>query len=95
MGCPYPIDVDSRVGDLLTGEQVFTLLQALTSIDPLEAGYDYDTLSLQEVAENFDMDIDKVFEICREANIKLPFGRSTKLHQMQIETLYSKLEYES
>mmetsp|Transcript_30643 Transcript_30643/g.43982 ORF Transcript_30643/g.43982 Transcript_30643/m.43982 type:complete len:201 (-) Transcript_30643:1572-2174(-) len=93
MGCPSPIDMDSRLGDLLTGDQVYTLLQAITSIDPMEAGYVYDTLSLQELAEEANVDVEHVFKLCQEENIHLPFGKKTKLHNSMIERLQSKLQY--
>ena len=94
MGCPAPVDVDSRIGDLLTGEQVFTLLQALTSVDPLEAGCDYDTLSLPELAEDVGLSVDRVYEICKEENINLPFGLNTRLHSKLAESVKSKLLFD-
>lgn len=94
MGCSAPIDVDSRIGDLLTSEQVFTLLQALTSLDPLEAGSDYETHSLSELAEEAGLSVDEVYEFCKEENINLPFGKATKLHTKIAESVRSKLLFE-
>jgi hypothetical protein len=34
LGVRPPVDVDARIGDLLTSEQAFSLLEALTSLDP-------------------------------------------------------------
>ena len=44
LGVEPPIDVDVQIGDLVTSEQAYILLEALTTLDPYEANIDYDSV---------------------------------------------------
>ena len=85
MGCEVPVDVDARVGDFLTGEQVHTLLEAVNSLDPFETNADYETLSLYELADDLGITAEKAMQICEKEDINLPFGMSTILHISVVE----------
>lgn len=81
LGCSVPVDIHSPVGDILTGEQVYTLLQALTSLDPLDTNLSYDTASMFEISEELSIPVDQLIKLCEQNEINLPLGKHSNLHK--------------
>jgi hypothetical protein len=89
MGCEIPVDVDTKVGNILTGEQVHTLLQAVNTLDPFETNAEYETESVWDLCDDLDLSPETLRRMCQQESIHLPFGMSTMLHASVIEQLRS------
>lgn len=87
MGCDCPIDVDSSIANFMTGEQIHTLLQALTSLDAFETSTNYDTCNIYQLADELDINVNDVVHICQREEIPLPFGKDTNLHTSLIDKI--------
>jgi hypothetical protein len=88
MGASSPIDIDTAISAYLTGEQIFTLLQAVNSLDPSEAGLEYaDSLSAQELCDESGLSTNKLLDICRAEGFSLPFGLDTVLHVSVVQRI--------
>lgn len=81
LGVPCPIDFDARIGDYMTGEQIFTLLHSLSSLDPFEANEQISSCTMYELARNYGLSEKKVKFICEKQRISLPFAMWTCLHE--------------
>lgn len=95
MGIDPPINVDMKLGDMMTGEQIYTLLQAVNTLDPFDSdsGY-YEGLSVEEVAEELDIDLDTIIKIAEKERLNLPFGLRTVLHASAVEKIRSVYEFD-
>ena len=87
MGAATPVDIDIPVSSYLTGEQIYTLLQSVNSLDPSEVGLEYDTLSAREVCEQTGMTTAKLLRICSTEGLNLPFGLDSVLHASVVERI--------
>lgn len=85
LGAYPPIDVDTPINTYLTGDQIFSLLQSLNSLDPSDASLDYDSMSADEVCEEFGLDAKTFLRICEVEDLNLPFGMTTVLHCSAVE----------
>jgi len=94
MGCAVPIDVDTNIANILTGEQIYSLLQALTSLDPFDSNIGYDTISIAELADELQVPISRVVKMCHKEKFNLPFGTDTSLHSSVVEHLRKVAEYD-
>jgi hypothetical protein len=95
MGCPVPLDVDIKVGDMLTGEQVYTLLTALNSLDPAESYCGYESSpTLYELAESLGLSTMRIETLCLQykEDIQFPYGGETTLHSSVIERIKRLVE---
>ena len=93
LGCKTPIDVESSIASILTGDQIYSLLQALTSLDPFDANTGYDTC-LRDLAVELDVPIEHLINICDKEDIKLPFGQDTTLHSTITDKIRRACEYD-
>eukprot|EP01041_Mallomonas_annulata_P002491 gene2491-4847_t len=97
MGVPCPIDVDSKLANMLNGEAIYTLLQALTSLDPFDSNSSYDSVAVEELAIELDISVKTIIRICDKESFNLPFGIETLLHSdvaEKIRQIQSFEEYE-
>lgn len=94
LGVSTPINIDSKVNTLLDGDQMYTLLQALSSLDPYDANAGYDSVSVYELAEDLEVTVKKILDLCEKEQINLPFGDDTILHTAVVEQLSRRLEYD-
>jgi hypothetical protein len=86
-GVPPPIHVHDRLGDLVTGEQAFALLEAVNSIDVSSVQDRYSFHSLLSLCEEWDLDLQTAFEFCVKEGWNLPFGVQTCLRVEQEDEL--------
>ena len=86
-GVPVPINVQDRVGDLVTGEQAFALVEAVNSLDVGALQDRYSNYSLFQVCHEFDVDLKDAFEFAMKEGWSLPFGVRTNLRVEQEEDL--------
>ena len=92
MGCKPPIDINAKLGNLLTGEQIFTLLQAINTLDPFDSNLEYDSVPVDELAEELGVSTNRILKILESKNINLPFGLDTVLHSSIIDSVKSSVD---
>jgi hypothetical protein len=86
-GCPVPINFQDRLGDLVTGEQAFAIVEAVNSLDIAALHDRYSNQNLIQVCAEWDMDLQAVFEMAMKEGWSLPFGVQTCLRVEQEEEL--------
>jgi len=94
LGCPPPIDVDAVIGSYMTGQQTYALLVAVTSLDPLESNIEYDSLTVQDLAEELGLSKKQLLKICKNEDVNLPFGMETVLHESVVAKIKEVLTYD-
>lgn len=97
MGCKPPIDVDTPIKNFLTSEMIYTLMEAVTSLDPLESNIDFDSVSAGELADSLNIKPSTLINICEQHSLNLPFGLDTVLHKAcvaKIISVYENDDYE-
>lgn len=93
LGCPAPLNKDEKIGNLLTGNQVYELLEAVNTLDPYDADIGYDSVSVKELAEELDVNINRILKIIERENFHLPFGLDTVLHRDCIDRVKNIIDY--
>lgn len=86
-GVQPPISIDSILGDLVTGEQAFALIEALTTLDNTQLNERYSYNDLLTISEDYDLDLKQIFQFCIQENYNLPFGVRTCLRVEQEKEL--------
>ena len=88
---PVPIDPRARLGDLVTGEQAFAVLEAVLTLDVgvLHSMYAEDDLAT--LCDIYDIEVKDAYELCVDRGWMLPFGVRTFLRIEQEEQLLEKL----
>jgi hypothetical protein len=82
-GVPPPIDVRQRLGDLVTGEQAFGLVEAVTSLDVADLQDQYSNMNLVQLCFEYDIDLAEAFGMALKEGWSLPFGVQTCLRVTQ------------
>jgi hypothetical protein len=90
-GVPIPIDPNSRLGDMVTGEQAFAILEAIHTLDVAELHERYAEDDLMNLCDYYDLDIKLAFDYCMERGWALPFGVRTFLRVEQEAELLDAL----
>jgi hypothetical protein len=86
-GVPVPINFQDRLGDLVTGEQAFAIVEAVNSLDIAALHDRYSNQNLVQICAEWDMDLQAVFEMAMKEGWSLPFGVQTCLRVEQEEEL--------
>lgn len=86
------VEVDKKLGDMLTGTDIYELLVALQSQDPSEVNEGYTGGTVLQFARQYDVSFEEVRELCKEHDIPLPFGSITVLHNNMYEFLRTYVE---
>ena len=86
-GVPVPINVHDRLGDLVTGEQAFALVEAVNSLDIGVLQDRYSNMNLLQLCAEFGIDLKDAFEFAMKEGWSLPFGVRTNLRVEQEEEL--------
>ena len=86
-GVPIPISIHDRLGDLVTGEQAFAIVEAIYSLDVSALHDRYSNQSLVSVCDDYDIDLKDGFEFAMKEGWSLPFGVQTCLRVEQEEEL--------
>lgn len=82
-GTPPPIHVHDRLGDLVTGEQAFALLEAINSLDVAALQDRYSNQSLWQICQEWEIDLAQGFQMAMADGWSLPFGVHTNLRVEQ------------
>ncbi len=86
-GVPVPINLHDRLGDLVTGEQAFALVEAVNSMDIGVLQDRYSNFNLLQLCEEFEIELKDAFEFAMKEGWSLPFGVRTNLRVEQEEEL--------
>jgi hypothetical protein len=86
-GVPVPINIHERLGDLITGEQAFALVEAVYSLDVGVLQDRYSNQSMVQVCDDWDIAIADAFQFAMQNGWSLPFGVQTNLRVEQEEEL--------
>jgi hypothetical protein len=93
-GVPPPIDPDGLLGDMVTGEQAFAILEAIHTLD-MGALYDrYSNYDLVTLCNEYEIHLPDAFEMAMKEGWNLPFGVRTYLRVEQEERLLEVLAKE-
>ena len=95
LGVTPPVDCDKKLSEMLNGERIFALVEAITTLDPAEARDRFTDKSLSDIADEFDVSLARVFELCSELNLDLPMGIRTHLTAAAYNLVVEELEGES
>lgn len=91
-GAPVPIDPAARLGDMVTGEQAFAVLEAIHTLDVASLHERYSEDTLMNICDYYDVDLKEAFEFCVEGRgWALPFGVRTFLRVEQEAELLDAL----
>lgn len=90
-GCPIPIDVNSILGDLVTGEQAFALLEAIHTLDQSVLYDRYSDDDIMTVASDYEIELKDAFNFAVKEGWSLPFGVKTHLRVEQEQELIRTL----
>lgn len=90
-GVPPPIDPNMILGDLVTGEQAFAILEAIHTLDVGSLNDRYADYDLATLCNEYDIDLADAFEMAMKEGWNLPFGVRTYLRVEQEEHLIEKL----
>ena len=94
-GAPVPIDPSARLGDMVTGEQAFAILEAIHTLDVAQLHERYSEDTLVNICDYYDIDLKEAFEFCVEGRgWALPFGVRTFLRVEQEGELLNALANE-
>lgn len=86
-GVPIPININERLGDMVTGEQAFAILEAIHTLDVAVLQDRYSNHNLMELCDYYDMDIRDAFQMAIKEGWSLPFGVQTCLRVEQEQDL--------
>ncbi|KAL7517847.1 hypothetical protein ACHAWX_002725 [Stephanocyclus meneghinianus] len=90
-GVPVPIDPLGRLGDMVTGEQAFAMLEAIHTLDIAALHDRYSEDNLMNICDYYDIDLKEAFDFAMRRGWALPFGVRTFLRVEQEEELLEAL----
>ena len=90
-GVPAPIDPNVLLGDLVTGEQAFAILEAVHTLDVGALNDRYCDSDLTTLCMEWDIEVIDGFELAVKEGWNLPFGVRTYLRVEQEEHLLQTL----
>jgi hypothetical protein len=94
-GVPIPINIYDRLGDLVTGEQAFAIVEAVNTLDVAALHDRYSNTNLQQLCYEWDIDLQDAFEMAMKEGWSLPFGVETCLRVEQERELLRVLGSQS
>ena len=86
-GVAVPINVHDRLGDLVTGEQAFALVEAVNTLDMGYLNDRYSNQNILQLCDGWEIDIKDAFEFAMSEGWSLPFGVRTNLRVEQEDEL--------
>jgi hypothetical protein len=86
-GVPVPINIRDRLGDLVTGEQAFAIIEAIYSLDVGSLHDRYSNDNVLTICDYWEIDLKDAFEFAMKEGWSLPFGVQTHLRAEQEDEL--------
>lgn len=94
-GVMPPIQIDDvPLGDMVTGEQAFAILEAVNSLDVGALNDRYSNTNLRQLSYEWDIDLQEAFSMAMKEGWSLPFGVETCLRVEQEDELLRVLRHE-
>jgi hypothetical protein len=93
-GVPAPINPSDTLGDMITGEQAFAILEAIHTLDMGALNDRYADYDLATLCNEYEIDLADGFELAMKEGWNLPFGVRTFLRVEQEEHLVETLAKE-
>eukprot|EP00551_Chaetoceros_affinis_P011525 CAMPEP_0203685646 /NCGR_PEP_ID=MMETSP0090-20130426/48655_1 /ASSEMBLY_ACC=CAM_ASM_001088 /TAXON_ID=426623 /ORGANISM="Chaetoceros affinis, Strain CCMP159" /LENGTH=237 /DNA_ID=CAMNT_0050554849 /DNA_START=227 /DNA_END=940 /DNA_ORIENTATION=- len=90
-GVAPPIDPNALLGDMVTGEQAFAILEAIHTLDVGSLNDRYADYDLATLCNEYDIELSDGFELAMKEGWNLPFGVRTFLRVEQEDHLIDKL----
>jgi hypothetical protein len=78
-GVRLPIHPGDSIRERLTTEEIERMLELITSFDSMDLSDRYSDQTIAELAEDYDVDVDRIVSACEAEGIHLPVGRDTRL----------------
>ena len=95
LGVTPPVNCDKKLCEMLNGDQIFAVVEALTTLDPAEARDRFVDKCLEEIADEFHVSVARIFEICGELNLNIAMGIRTHLSVQEYNAIADELEQET
>ena len=86
-GVPVPINIHERLGDMVTGEQAFAILEAIHTLDIAALHDRYSNYNVMELCDFYDLELRDAFQMAIQEGWSLPFGVRTCLRVEQEQEL--------
>jgi hypothetical protein len=86
-GVPVPINMHERLGDMVTGEQAFAILEAIHTLDIADLHDRYSNYNIMELCDFYDLELRDAFQMAIQEGWSLPFGVRTCLRVEQEQEL--------
>ena len=80
LGAFPPVNIDTPICNYLTGDQIYSLLQSLNSLEPGAASIEYDSTTAADLCDVLDISTKTLLRICSTEGFNLPFGLESVLH---------------
>lgn len=90
-GVPPPINPNIILGDMITGEQAFAILEAIHTLDLGSLNDRYAEFDLETLCFEYDVELSDGFELAMKEGWNLPFGVKTFIRVEQEEYFIEKL----
>ncbi|KAL3904002.1 MAG: hypothetical protein SGILL_010233 [Bacillariaceae sp.] len=84
---PVPINIHDRLGDMVTGEQAFALVEAIHTLDMGVLNDRYSNENMLQVCAGWNIEINDAFQFAMKEGWSLPFGVRTNLRVEQEDEL--------
>jgi hypothetical protein len=94
-GVPIPIHIHDKLGDLVTGEQAFAIVEAVNTLDVAALHDRYSNTNIQQLCFEWGIDLQHAFEMAMREGWSLPFGVQTCLRVEQEQQLLRVLGSQS
>lgn len=78
-GVPTPLTADSSIRDCMTTDELHELLHLITSFDAVDLADRYSDKTISELAEDYDITIKQIVDVCEKEGLYLCAGSSTRL----------------
>lgn len=78
-GVPTPVTAATSVRNNMTTEEIERMLKLVTTFDALDLAERYSDKSLNELADDYDIDVQKIVSVCEKEGLYLCSGEHTRL----------------
>lgn len=96
LGIEPPLDIDIPVGEYMSGEQLYSLLTAVTTVSPhdVNSGFSDNSATLVALAKDLDVNVHYLANLCGKMDVKvpLPYGIRTPLHNRLVRRIVEEIE---
>lgn len=96
LGVNPPLKVDVPIGEYMTGEQMHSLLTAVTTVSPHEVNRRFcdGSTTLLSLARTLNVNTQYLMDLCEELDevVPLPFGKHTQIHSGLVGKIVNEIK---